>query len=96
MSDDRGTGRTTRQLQAAPSGSLYVCPNHPSTRYIKRMAERLGRGDLRFASPQELETHKFRGLEFPAIILDHDTRMTERQRCELMALEAWVGRKALA
>ena len=49
MRDLRGTGFTSRQMENAPDGAVFVwCNGHLD--YPKRLAEHLGRKDLRIES----------------------------------------------
>lgn len=92
MSEDRGTGQTSRQMTSAPTGSLYVCPNSGWARvYGKRLAKHLRRDDIRFAAPNEL--YIFRGLDLPAIIIDHAAVLTDARWKEVRGLEAYCGRR---
>lgn len=49
----RGTGRTTRAMQAAPHGAVYVwC--HDNTSYARDLARKLGRTDLHIVGPSDV------------------------------------------
>ena len=48
---DRKTGRTTRQMNEAPSGAWFVCPGKP---WFEDLARRLARTDLVIVTPQWL------------------------------------------
>lgn len=44
MDDERGSGRTTRQLAALPDGGVYLVPrHHPFVGYCKAILRHLGR-----------------------------------------------------
>lgn len=79
MQMERCDGETTRQMQAAPKGSLFVWVNG-STHYARDLAHRLDRDDLVIVSPSYFEGDRWRGFEWPGIVLDHACRLTERQR----------------
>lgn len=86
---DRGTGRTTLQMQTAPAGATFVWCNKDLS-YPRALAERLGRTDLKFLTPRALEMDAMRGLRMP-IVVDHAfwEYATPRQREALnAALEA--------
>lgn len=74
MSRIEKTGETTRQMLAAPSGSLYIWPLYRSLYYARRLAEHLGK-DFVFGTvhgvlePDVLR--KYTSQEFPGVVLDH-------------------------
>lgn len=84
----RGSGRTTRQMQAAPIGSLFVWCT-PRLDYPRHLARQLGRDDLRIVSPSVLDfgAERLRGWRgAPAIVLDHAfTDAPEDRRARLAA-----------
>lgn len=69
----RGTGRTTAQMRAAPQGALFIwCNEH--TDYPKRLARQLGRTDLVIEPASVLDSGNYRrllGRKFSDIVLDH-------------------------
>jgi len=67
----RGTGRTTEQMKNAATGAFYVWCNR-DLNYPKRLAQRLGRSDLRVVFPGWLRVG-WRGLAlYPGdVVLDH-------------------------
>lgn len=67
---ERGTGLTTQQIKGAAHGALYVCKTHGFIIYAKGVAEKLGRGDLKFTSADKLDI--FRGTSWPDVVFDHD------------------------
>ena len=74
---DRGAGATTKQIEAAPKGAVFVwCNGH--TDYAIRLAQKIGREDLRIESPTWLED-RWRGLELTGVVVDHAARLTDRQ-----------------
>lgn len=74
----RGTGRTTRQLQTAPEGAVYVWCNG-CLDYPRMLANTpwVNRPDLRIIGPEEIRT-KVKGLRTP-IVVDHAARLTGGQ-----------------
>lgn len=81
---DRGSGRTTRQIKDAPQGAVYVVP-HSAVDYTRRLAESLGRADLRIERPDYF-FDKWHGLQLP-VVVDHAAPefMSTRER------EGWIG-----
>lgn len=74
----RGDGATTRQMQAAPQGALFVWVNH-RLGYPKDLARKLGRADLEIVPPSYLEGDQFRGRTFSGIVIDHAATLTNSQ-----------------
>ena len=73
----RGEGTTTKQMQDAPNGAVFVwCNGH--TDYAINLARKIGRDDLRIESPTWLE-ERWRGLELTGVVVDHSARLTDRQ-----------------
>lgn len=71
----RQTGTTTRQLQAAPAGSIYIWPNAMIS-YPRALAEHIGRRDLSFHGPDWLANPRnVLCLRGGAIVIDHATRL---------------------
>lgn len=66
--DNRGTGRTSRQMLEAPRDAFYIWPT-PYTWYPKSLAQYLGRGDLRVISP-ESAAHELR-VHHADFVIDH-------------------------
>lgn len=80
MDDDfRGTGQTTRQMQAAPQRAIFIWPVRHSMPYAKELAHKLGRDDLQIVTPDWLQDEKWRGLELSGIVIDHATRLSIEQ-----------------
>lgn len=82
----RGSGRTTRQLQAAPKFAYYVCPNTASINYTKRLANSLGRSDLHFTTPDRLDG--LCGLGLSRVVLDHACMLTATEMENFRILQA--------
>lgn len=77
----RGSGTTTRQMQRAPQGAFFVCPNEAFARqYGRDLARHLGREDLKLVSLSWLEKpHNWRGSN-RSIVVDHAVeRLSETQ-----------------
>lgn len=75
----RASGRTTRQMQEAPRGALYIWPNQ-DLGYPKSLAKAIQREDLDIQGAWTLTSvGRFMGLTFPDIILDHAVRLSSRQ-----------------
>lgn len=77
----RQTGRTTRQIQNAPKGALFVwCI---ADTYVPRKIARVeGRVDLVITSPFALHGHTI-GPRYPAVVVDHAARLSTRQQRQL-------------
>jgi len=69
----KSTGKTTKQMLAAPPNAYYVVANANSVRLFSDIASSLGRGDLRVVYLRGLPTEQsMRGtLSRPAIVYDH-------------------------
>lgn len=69
-SGNRGTGRTTRQMQKLPQDGIFVwCNGHLA--YPKALAQRLNRPDIRVVSPEFIRGDRWQGMEFTALEVDH-------------------------
>ena len=87
---ERGSGATTKQMQEAPQGAVFIWVNGHFD-YPRALANRLNRDDLKIVSPSWLETGQCRGIRCVAVILDHAATPTNLQLDELK--ELW-GRAA--
>jgi hypothetical protein len=67
---DRGTGRTTRQMQTAPQGAAFVW-SCGMLGYPKALARHLGRADLSILPASDFEGGQQRGRTFSAVVVDH-------------------------
>lgn len=68
--DDRLSGRTTKQMQEAPAGAVFVWCNG-STAYPRALAKRLGRDDLQ-VMPRAWLTHRsVYGMRPGTLVIDH-------------------------
>ena len=82
----RGTGETTRQLQACPPGGLFVWGGG-RLGYPRELAEKINRQDIRIVACDELEyPERICGLRLPGIVVDHAARLTEVQYQGLLRL----------
>lgn len=81
---ERGTGKTTAQMKAAPQDSVFVWCND-NLWYPRDLAKRLGRSDLKIKGISSLDRHDLYGMR-AAIIVDHAAELNERQRHLLRAL----------
>jgi hypothetical protein len=79
VDDNRGTGRTTRQMEAAPRAAVYIWVNSRLD-YPKQLARDIGRDDLIIVSPSWLDSERFRGTALSGVVLDHAALLTYRQR----------------
>jgi len=70
------TGITTRQMQQAPIGAIYVWVNNHLD-YPRSLARDLGRSDLKIMSPNAVRLEKIRGKRGAAVVVDHATEWTK-------------------
>lgn len=70
MTEERQSGRTTKQIVEAPRFAVYVWVNHHLT-YPKGLARYLGRDDITFVSPSWLSMRTSRMNTRP-IVVDHE------------------------
>lgn len=61
-------GLTSQQILAAPQDAVYVAVHAAHVMYVKHLAERLNRQDLRVVSPGWL-ANSYRGLK--SVVVDH-------------------------
>ncbi len=74
----RGDGTTTRQMQDAAKGAYFVWVNG-QLQYPRRLAAKIGRDDLNIVSSEFFgDMHRWRGIEFSDIVIDHAAYLTER------------------
>jgi hypothetical protein len=64
----RRDGTTTRQILASPIGALFVSI-HPA--FCKKLAESLGRNDLKFFRYEQFGISTYRGMSPERVIFDH-------------------------
>lgn len=82
--EGRRTGKTTRQMQAAPKGSVFVWCNSMLS-YPRRLAKELGRDDLVIVGPGFLD-ERSRGRRASSVIVDHAARLRKDQADEIAIL----------
>jgi hypothetical protein len=75
---DRGTGTTTRQMEAAPNGTVFVWV-HAEISYPKALAHKIGRDDLEIVGPDWLENDRWRGRTLTGVVVDHAAILTGAQ-----------------
>jgi hypothetical protein len=75
----RGTGRTTRQLESAPIGSIFVCCTCEQVKYVNSLIRKLGRHDLVVKPLYWLSPYLVRGIRCADVIVDHSVDMNEEQ-----------------
>ena len=68
--NDRQTGRTTRQMQAAPQGAVFVWCNS-RVEYPIALAKELGREDLVVQPMSWLDPRNVMGRTLSGLVLDH-------------------------
>lgn len=79
MDYDRGTGRTSRQMQTAARGALFVWLNNHID-YPRHLAKKLGRDDLEIVRRGDLYPgHQLRGRTFTEIVIDHAAKLPARE-----------------
>lgn len=76
--DDRQTGRTTKQMLAAPECAVYVWVNQHLA-YPEMLAAGLGRDDLEIKPPSWLDRRNIRACEFSGIVIDHAANLNDDQ-----------------
>jgi hypothetical protein len=85
----RGTGQTTRQIQQAPTGAIFVAVGNGH--YERDLAARLNRADLRIVTSDILDSlrDRFCGSWIP-LVIDHACRLTEKQWEEVLLYRSLV------
>lgn len=73
----RQTGYTTRQIIQAPQKAVFVCSHHQAVYYTRSLAHYLGRTDLTFVTPYDIE-YKACGTD-KLIVVDHAVTLSCRQ-----------------
>lgn len=79
--NDPGTGRTTRQMEAAPKGALFIWCND-SLDYPRDLARRICRTDLVIVGLSALENGActLRGRTFSGVGVDHAANLDHIDR----------------
>jgi len=76
---ERATGETTRQMEAAPQGAIFIWCNGQLS-YPIDLASKIGRSDLKIVSPIWLEGNSgYVGKRLTGVVLDHAANLTSRQ-----------------
>lgn len=91
VQERRGDGTTTRQMQDAPIGSLYIVGAGPP-QYYYELAKRLSRTDLKIVGPDYLDSGAWRGLKLRGITIDHAWTPERRHHDLLVALQTGLNR----
>lgn len=98
MSDElRGTGRTTQQLIAAPTGALFVVHTQYAIPYARSLANSLARGDIFIASIEGAFRNmgdRLLGRKPADVVIDHFALeyMQRNYVREFVFYEEWVAR----
>jgi hypothetical protein len=90
----RNTGETTRQMQGAPIGAIFVVPHEGAMLYSRKLAHFLGRKDIQLVTIYDVEKVA-RGTR-RMIIVDHafDVRDARGDIC-LKWVDVWNDRTLL-
>jgi hypothetical protein len=74
---NRRTGRTTQQMEAAPKGAIYVWPSDALI-VPKQMARDLGRDDLEVIPESQFRIGwlERKSSPIPKVVIDHATELT--------------------
>lgn len=83
---ERQTGRTTKQMEAAPQKAFFVWCNHAFA-YPKDLARKLGRQDLQIVGPRDV--HYMRGVSVP-VVVDHAAVLTAEDSARIADHNAMV------
>ncbi len=68
---NRGTGRTTRQLKELPIDGYFVVHTRKAIGHAKNLACHLGRSDIKVVGPEFLLQNRWHGLSLTGIDVDH-------------------------
>jgi hypothetical protein len=82
---ERGTGRTTKQMQAAPKGAIFISANRPMVAHDRLLAFKCGRSDLVVVAPHWITDRRWVGLELSGVVIDHAANLTQREHYDLQA-----------
>jgi len=87
----RQTGRTTRQLQEAPKGSIFIWINW-SIWYPRAIARELGREDIEMVGREWIKSDRWRGRTFSGVIVDHylAEQLTIEERKKLLEIQTRI------
>jgi hypothetical protein len=71
-SGGRGSGRTTRQLQALPKGAWFFCSSYAHGAHIATLAKKIGRSDITMKVIDQLrDYYQFHGCVISGFDIDH-------------------------
>lgn len=85
----RGTGETTRQMEAAAKNAVFVWCNNALS-YPQHVARQIGRQDLKIVGPDWLTSDRWHGLELADVVIDHATVLSEKERRYLQEVKTRV------
>lgn len=71
MPNLRSTGRTTRQMQALPKGSIFISCCHQAVYYDVQLTRKLDRRDIVVVPPSWVTSMKWQEMTYPGLALDH-------------------------
>ncbi len=78
MYEERGTGRTTKQIKNLPLKAVFIwCNDH--LHYPKSLAKKLGREDVEILGVSVLDKPGLKGREVSGMVLDHATELSEKR-----------------
>jgi len=87
LDSNRGSGRTTRQMQDAPIGGIFVWVNSMVS-YPKSLAKHLGRDDLVIQPLHWLRIENIAGRDGLKIVVDHAAMLDDRNYDALACAKA--------
>ena len=76
---NRCTGRTTRQMQGAPYGAVFVSAHPGCVRHDRDLAAFHGRRDLTVVAPDWLTSRRWQGMTFTGIVIDHAADLSMKE-----------------
>lgn len=71
MPNQRGTGRTTRQMEALPIGSIFISCCHQAVYHDVQLTRKLDRPDITVVPPSWVTGMKWQAMRYPGLALDH-------------------------
>ena len=97
--NDRGTGRTTNQMLAAPKGAMFVSCCTGAMNHDRDLARKIGRSDLYIVGPDIFNNdgERLRGKELTGFVVDHamsEIFMREgptNRYAEYRRVMSWIG-----
>lgn len=87
MDRQRGSGTTTGQMKNAPKNAIFVW-HSDNTEYPKALARSIDRNDLKIVGPSCINSRKWLGLNYSAVVVDHYAylEMTRETRLNVTAM----------